>query len=132
MRSQARRKYAIRELEKLLAELPSLTDVVVVEGLRDINALRSLGYNGEIEPLCKTGVNDYDIADMIASKHIRVLLLLDYDEEGLSLTNHFTQLLERQGVKVEYGLRKEFGRLMAAIGVYAVESLDNIRDELNQ
>ena len=127
-----RRKTAIREMEKLLLELPTLVDTVLVEGLRDTEALRSMGYVGVIEALSRTGVNDFDLSDELASKYSRILLLLDFDEEGLNLNNHFTQLLERKGLKVEYGLRKEFSRLMAEIGVYAIESLDNIRDEIDQ
>jgi 5S rRNA maturation endonuclease (ribonuclease M5) len=103
--------------------------VVLVEGLRDIEALRLMGYVGVIEALSRPGVNDFDLADELASKYGHILLLLDFDEEGLNLNNHFTQLLERKGVKVEYGLRKEFSRLMAAIGVYAIESLDNIKNK---
>lgn len=127
-----RRKTAIREMEKLLLELPNLVDTVLVEGPRDTKALRSLGYVGVIEALSRTGLNDFDLSDELASKYSHILLLMDFDEEGLNLNNHFTQLLERKGVKVEYGLRKEFSRLMAEIGVYAIESLDNIRDEMNQ
>ena len=103
-----------------------------MEGSRDIKSIRSLGYQGVIEALGKPGVNDYDLTDELASKYTHILLLLDFDEEGLNLTNHFTQLLERKGAKMAYGLRKYVGRLMAAIGVYAVESLDNIRDEVDQ
>lgn len=121
----------MHELETLIGELPQLVDVVVVEGHRDILALNSLGYLGKIEELNRTGINDYDLSDEFA-KYKSILLLLDYDEEGLRLHHHFTQLLERKGVKVEYGLRREVGRLMAAIGVYAIESLDNIRDTLDQ
>ena len=127
-----RRKTAIRAMEKLLLELPTLVDTVLVEGLRDTEALRAMGYAGVIEALSRTGVNDFDLSDELASKYSRILLLLDFDEEGLNLNNHFTQLLERKGLKVEYGLRKEFSRLMAEIGVYAIESLDNIRDEIDQ
>ncbi len=130
IRSIARRKNAIRELEQLMQELPGLVDVVVVEGQRDIQAIRSLGYAGAIEALNRTGVNDFDLADDLSSRYSRILLLLDFDEEGLRLNQHFTQILERKGAKVEYGLKKEVGRLMAAIGAYAVEDLDNIRDEM--
>ena len=132
MRSQMRRKTALKEMEKLLLDLPNLVDTVLVEGPRDTEALRSLGYVGVIEALSRTGVNDFDLSDELASKYSHILLLLDFDEEGLNLNTHFTQLLERKDVKVEYGLRKEFSRLMAEIGVYAIESLDNIRDELDQ
>ena len=126
------RKIALKEMEALLVELPTLVDTVLVEGPRDTEALRSMGYVGVIEVLSRTGVNDFDLSDELASKYSQILLLLDFDEEGLNLNNHFTQLLERKGMKVEYGLRKEFSRLMAEIGVYAIESLDNIRDDMDQ
>lgn len=119
-------------MEKLLEELPSLVDVVLVEGSRDIDALESLGYTGAIVSLSRSGVNDYDLADDLASRYRQILLLLDFDEEGLNLNTHFTRLLERKGVKVEYGLRNEFRRLMAIIGVYTIESLDNIRYTVDQ
>ena len=131
-RSKSRRKNAIRELEQLMQELPGLVDVVIVEGFRDIQALRSLGYTGSIEELNRSGFNDFDLADDLVSKYTRVLLLLDFDEEGLKLNTHFKQILERKGAKVEYGLRIEFGKLMAATGAYAIEDLDNIRDRMEE
>jgi 5S rRNA maturation endonuclease (ribonuclease M5) len=132
LRSQMRRQTALKEMETLLVELPILVDTVLIEGPRDTKALRSMGYVGVIEALSRTGVNDFDLSDELASKYSNILLLLDFDEEGLNLNNHFTQLLEMKGVKVEYGLRKEFSKLMAEIGVYAIESLDNIRDDMDQ
>jgi 5S rRNA maturation endonuclease (ribonuclease M5) len=132
LRSQMRRQTALKEMETLLVELPILVDTVLIEGPRDTKALRSMGYVGVIEALSRTGVNDFDLSDELASKYSNILLLLDFDEEGLNLNNHFTQLLEMKGVKVEYGLRKEFSKLMAEIGVYAIESLDNVRDDMDQ
>ena len=78
----------------------------------------------------KKGVNDFDLVDDLVLKYRRILLLLDFDEEGLRLNQHFTQILERKGAKVEYGLRKEVGRLTATMGVYVIEDLDNIRDKV--
>ena len=127
-----RRQTALKEMETLLVELPILVDTVLIEGPRDTKALRSMGYVGVIEALSRTGVNDFDLSEKLASKYSNILLLLDFDEEGLNLNNHFTQLLETKGVKVEYGLRKEFSKLMAEIGVYAIESLDNIRDDMDK
>lgn len=122
----------MRKLVVFFDHLPDLVDVVVVEGHRDVMALRALGYSGVIEELNKNRVNDFDLSDELASKYTRILLLLDFDEEGMNLHHNFTLLLERKGVKVEYGLRREVGLLMAAIGVYAIESLDNIQGSLDQ
>ncbi len=129
-RSLARRKNAIRELEQLMQELPGLVDVIVVEGQRDIHSIKRLGYTGAIEAMNRSGINDYDLADNLATGYNRILLLLDFDEEGLRLNQRFTSILERKGAKVEYGFRKEVARLMAATGAYAVEDLDNIRNEM--
>jgi 5S rRNA maturation endonuclease (ribonuclease M5) len=59
-----------------------------------------------------------------------VLILTDFDEEGLNLNKKFSMILERRGTVVETGLRRRIARLMNTIGVYAIESLDNIRDEI--
>ena len=131
-RSKTRRKDAIHKLGLLMRELPGLVDVVLVEGHRDIQSLRSLGYRGSIEVLNRSGFNDFDLADELVSRYRRILLLLDFDEEGIRLNRHFNQILERKGAKLEYGLRKEFGRLMAATGAYAIEDLDNIRDDMEE
>jgi len=131
-RSKIRRKNALRELGVLMQELPGLIDVVLVEGHRDIQSLRYLGYRGPIEVFNRSGVNDYDLADELLSRYRRVLLLLDFDEEGLALNRRFNRILERKGAKVEYGLRKEFARLMAATGAYAIENLDNILGKMEE
>ena len=75
-----------------------------------------------------TGVSDHDLAEEISSKYTTILILTDFDEEGLNLNQRFSSILERTGVKVETGLRRWVARLMARIGVYAIESLDNVRD----
>ena len=131
-RSKTRRKNAIHELVQLMQELPRLVDVVVVEGFRDIQSLRSLGYRGSIEVINRSGVNDFDLVDDLVSKYRRILLLLDFDEEGLRLNRHFNQILERKGAKVEYGLRQEFARWMSATGAYAIEDIDNILGKMEE
>ncbi len=115
-----------------MQELPRLVDVVVVEGFRDMQSLRSLGYRGSIEVINRSGVNDFDLADDLVSRYSRILLLLDFDEEGLRLNHHFNQILERKGAKVEYGLRQEFARLMSATGAYAIEDIDKIFGKMEE
>ncbi|MFC1802969.1 toprim domain-containing protein [Thermoproteota archaeon] len=121
------RKNVLKELEVLLKELHVYVDLVLVEGPRDTESLISLGCITEIEILSHTGVNDFDLAEKIAAKYGRVLILTDFDEEGLRLNRHFSKLLERKGVKVENGLRRRVGRLTAIMGVYAIEALDNFK-----
>ena len=126
MKLNQQRREALEELQKLLCELHNYIDLVLVEGLRDVESVKRLGCASEIEVLSHRGVNDFDLADEIAGKYGIVLVLTDFDEEGLNLNKRFTNILEHKGVHVETGLRQRVGRLMARIGVYAVEDLDNL------
>ena len=132
MRSTSHRKKAIEEMKELLSEISSLVDVVLVEGLRDMESLRRLGYVGEIVTCAAINVNDYDLMTEVSGKYRRVLILTDFDQEGLMLNRRFAEMLEHEGVMVEKGLRRMVGRLTAALGVYAIESLDNIMDAVDR
>ena len=132
MRSATRRKKLIEEMKELLSEIGDLVDVVVVEGLRDLESLRRLGYSGEIVTCAATGVNDYDLMTEVSAKYERVLILTDFDQEGVTLNLRFAEILEHEGVRVEKGLRRMVGRLTASLGIYAIESLDNIMDAVER
>jgi len=116
----------------LLGDVEEMADVVVVEGARDVEALRNLGFQGYLEVFSQLGVSDADFAASISRSHSSVLLLMDFDEEGRRLDLHLSMLLERGGVRVEKGLRRHVGRLMAAIGAYAIEDLDNVNSNLER
>ena len=128
MRSTAHRKQSIDEMKELLSEISSLVDIILVEGPRDVESLTRLGYTGKILTCAATNVNDYDLMTEISGKYRRVLLLTDFDQEGLMLNRRFTEILEHEGVKVEKGFRRMVGRITAALGIYAIESLDNVMD----
>ena len=126
-----RRRDALYELMEVLKKISPLVDLVLVEGPRDVQALKRLGYSGAIEVSNQVGVSDYDLLEIIAKRYNNVLVLTDFDREGLSLNLHYSRILEREGVKVERGFRRAIGRLTAAIGVYEIEDLDNALDSLN-
>lgn len=125
-RLRVKRK-ALEELDSLLKEIALHVSVVVVEGQRDVEALRSLGFEGHIEVCSHVGLSDVELCEIVALDADSVLLLTDFDEEGLLMYNRLKNVLERRGVKVEEGFRREVGRLMAVLGVYAVEDLDNMK-----
>lgn len=119
-------------MKELLSDIGGLVDVVIVEGPRDAESLMRLGYAGKIVTCAAINVNDYDLLTEVSGRHRRVLILTDFDQEGLMLNRRFAEILEHEGVKVEEGLRRMVGRITAALGVYAIESLDNIMDTLNR
>ena len=125
MKNSRLRREAIEELSELLTEIHNYVDLVLVEGLRDVESVRALGCIANIEVLSHSGLSDYDLVEMIIDSYKNVLILTDFDEEGLNLNKRFTSLFEHSGFTVENGLRRHIGRIMARIGVYAIEALDN-------
>jgi uncharacterized protein YunC (DUF1805 family) len=117
---------ALEVLGDLLEDLGYLVGVVVVEGPRDVEALRLLGFEGRVDVCSRVKVSDADLVESFVQDGVPVVILTDFDEEGRRLNRDLTRILERRGVKVEVGLRRRFGRLMAALGVYAIEDLDDV------
>ena len=103
-------------------------DTVIVEGPRDVAALRRLGYGGKIDLCSRVSVSDSDLVEYIAEEASSAVILTDFDEEGRKLNNILKGLMERRGVKVESGLRRQFGRMTAILGVYAIEDLENVAE----
>jgi len=119
---------ALERLTRLLGELETMVDVVIVEGPRDLEALRKLGFKGVISLFSQVGVPDADFIDATSREHGSVAILTDFDEEGRKIDLALSEGFERRGLRVEKRLRHEMGRIMAAIGVYAIESLDNVQE----
>ena len=105
-----------------------MVDTVIVEGPRDVAALRRLGYGGKIDLCSRVSVSDSDLVEYIAEEASSAVILTDFDEEGRKLNNILKGLMERRGVKVESGLRRQFGRMTAILGVYAIEDLENVAE----
>ncbi len=120
---------AFERLTRLLGELETLVDVVIVEGPRDLEALRRLGFLGVISLFSQVGVPDTDFMDTASKEHGSVAILTDFDEEGRKIDLALSEGFERRGLRVEKGLRREMGRIMAALRVYAIESLDNVQEQ---
>ena len=85
----------ISELQNFVLQLNSVKEgVVVVEGKRDFNALRKLGYQGKILEFHKFGgINNF--ADSVV-KYKKIILLFDRDKKGRHLTGKTIQLLQRR------------------------------------
>jgi len=119
---------ALERLTRLLGELETLVDVVIVEGPRDLEALRLLGFRGEVSLFSQVGVPDADFMDTASREYGSVAILTDFDEEGRKIDLDLSEGFERRGLRVEKGFRQEMGRIMAAVRIYAIESLDNIQE----
>jgi len=132
MSSDVVKRETLERLSGLLAELASNVDLVLVEGPRDLEALRSLGYTGDVTTCSRVGVNDVELAEMVTAENRNILVLTDFDHEGERLSARLSELMEHGGAVVERGLRAELGRIMAVLGIRVVEALDNVRDSLRE
>jgi 5S rRNA maturation endonuclease (ribonuclease M5) len=121
---------ALNEVRLLLSDVGNHVDLILVEGPRDLEALRNLGYSGRTETLSKIGVQSNDLVNAFAENSSNVLILTDFDEEGRVLERRLTEMFEKAGVKVEKGIRRRFGRLMGALRAYEVEDLENAEKKL--
>ena len=95
----------ISEIKKFVIHLNSQKDsVVVVEGKRDSNALRKLGFSGKIlEFHSFKGIVIF--SDSVA-KYKNIILLLDGDRKGRYLTKRIIKLLEHR-TKIDLSFKKK-------------------------
>ena len=95
----------ILELKDFVFELNSMNNsAVVVEGKRDSNALRKLGYQGRILEFYRFG-GIINFADSVADYH-RLIILFDRDRKGRMLTGKTIQLLQRR-TKVDLSFKRK-------------------------
>jgi len=121
---------ALNEVRLLLSDMGKYVDLILVEGPRDLEAIRGLGYDGRAEMLSQIGVQSSDLVNALAENCLNVLFLTDFDEEGRALERRLTNMFEKAGVKVEKGMRRRLGRLMGALRAYEVEDLENAMERL--
>lgn len=132
MRFTEERRQALLDLSSVLEDVERNRDTTVVEGARDVEALRRLGFRGRIEVCSRVGISDSDLVEEYYRRGRAVFILTDFDDEGRRLNRRLSRLLERRGVKVRRRLRRVVGRLMAILGVYAIEALDNVEERLRE
>ena len=95
----------IDELKKFMKHLNSKKEsIVIVEGKRDSNALRKLGFSGKIlEFHSFKGIVKF--SDSVA-KYKNIILLLDGDRKGRYLTRRIIDLLEHR-TKIDLSFKKK-------------------------
>lgn len=102
----------LEAFEDLLDRLrrDNATTPILVEGIRDRQALEELGCRGQI-----LVVNDGDslvgTADRLAGEHERIILLPDWDRTGGSIHRRIKEMLQAHAVTVDITYRRELARL---------------------
>ncbi|MEM0155977.1 MAG: hypothetical protein QW597_05185 [Thermoplasmataceae archaeon] len=65
---------------------------IIVEGSRDMEALRKIGFRGEVI-VFNAGLSIVAFAEAIAKEHDRVVVLFDFDRKGTSLKKRLSSIL---------------------------------------
>jgi 5S rRNA maturation endonuclease (ribonuclease M5) len=89
--------------------------IVLVEGRRDVEALKDLGVEGKILP-----VSSVSRAKLVESVEGDVIILTDWDEKGEKLKREIFEVLLSNGVIADTSIRK---RIFSAVNVSEVEDL---------
>jgi 5S rRNA maturation endonuclease (ribonuclease M5) len=119
-----------RTIESLIEESEKGI-LIVVEGKKDAEALRSLGANGPILTV-KTGgksLNDA-IFEIEKTKSSTVILLLDFDRRGKQTTSRIKESLERTKIKPELAYWLSF-QTMLRRDIQCIESLTSYINTLD-
>ena len=99
----------LQKFVNMLNEESSNGAVVVVEGKRDVNALASIGFKGNVVTLNNfRGINS--LVDSL-ERESKVILMLDMDRKGKYLTRKILTLLQYRGKNVDMFYKK----MLAAI-----------------
>ena len=122
--------------EKILRVLEALAEEsakgkpIVVEGKKDVEALRALGVAGSVVTVKTGGKSFLDAVCEIETMDVpEIILFLDFDRRGKEGTKHLKQSLERAKIKPNV---KFWRALSALVGkeIQCIESLTAYLDTL--
>jgi len=112
----------LRKVIEALYEI-NISIPVIVEGNKDVSALRELGLVGEIIPL-NGGKNLYDFCFDIAERSQKVIILLDWDKKGESLTK--TLSMHLNGYWEEFSYFRELFKIHCQKEIKDIESIPKL------
>ncbi len=115
-------KQDIERAERMLLNLSTLRhyneDVpIIVEGKRDIKALRELGFDGTLISI-NNGKGLYEFCEDILEHHSKVVLLMDWDNRGEHLFRELSAYLS--------GLWEPFGHIREALKALCQKEIKDI------
>jgi len=117
-----------RELEDLASEMNYTIDAVIVEGIHDKKTLNLLGYKKTII-VCSRRTH-HELTDLIAKKFSHVVILTDFDKQGMVLYKKIASFLEKKGVEADRFYRRRFDKLLKTARIATIEGIYKIKLDL--
>ncbi|MCI4369151.1 MAG: toprim domain-containing protein, partial [Thermoplasmata archaeon] len=87
------------------------TTVILVEGERDVRSLRRLGVRGTIM-LVHHGNTISEVAEEVARRGRRVIVMTDWDTEGGRLAQRLKEFLGGVRLELDLDSRRKFARVL--------------------
>jgi 5S rRNA maturation endonuclease (ribonuclease M5) len=117
----------LKEFLQLLYEI-NKSAPLIVEGKRDLLALRKLGFTGEIITV-HSGRGLYDFCHSILERFNKVILLMDWDENGDILQEKLSDNLH--GLWEEFSHLRDVLRMLCQKDVKAIEDIPTLLRRLS-
>ncbi len=120
----------LEKLEELILELKNLSDagvIIVVEGRKDVESLRSLGVNGEIKLSSQQPLLDF--AEKLSRSGKDIVLLTDWDRKGGMVARKIIDYLHAYSIIPDMDLRARIGFLVKK-RIKDIESLSKYMGKL--
>jgi len=119
----------LEALEELLSTLLELNKriPVIIEGKRDVLALRALGFEGELLQV-HSGKGLYEFSEEVHERFNEVILLIDWDQRGEALYESLGELLS--GLWERYSSFRETLKILSRNEVFEIESIPDLMERL--
>ncbi|MCX7913214.1 MAG: toprim domain-containing protein [Thermodesulfovibrionales bacterium] len=122
----------IERAERLKETLLSLYEInkkvpIIVEGKRDVLALKKLGFIGEIITI-HSGKNLYEFCESILQRNNKVILLLDWDKTGETLYRKLQ--IDLKGLWEEFAPLRDFLKILCQKDISHIEDIPSLLNRL--
>ena len=113
----------LEQIEKVLSQLQDLSETtpIIVEGLRDIAALKRMGITRNVISLGK-GDSIFNFSENLSRTTRRAIILTDWDRKGGQLARMLREALMANGVIANDNIRAKLG-ILSKKEVKDVESM---------
>ena len=117
------------ELNKIVDDVNYRVALVLVEGIRDEEALRKVGLKRPVIRFCDSKLPVFAFVEEVANNYSdqTVLVLFDFDEEGKKMATRIGRELEERGVKIDHFVRNELAKLLVKEGIWRIEDVYMIK-----
>lgn len=120
----------LESIDEIILELRTLSDsgaIIVVEGRRDADSLRSLGISGDIRLACSRPLLEF--TEQLSKSGKEIVLLTDWDKKGGITARKIINHLLTYGIMPNTDLRSRIGSLVKK-RIKDIESLNKYVNKL--